>query len=129
VERLSSFTAVLDVFEASLDERRQPLSRRAWTVSATTPWRCRCRAGPPTATAKAVAAAASVAAVEPLAAASGAQAVASVLAEPQQEGAMRVVDAALVLLAEDGDFLVTSDPDDIVPLAAAHGRHVEIVPP
>jgi hypothetical protein len=40
-----------------------------------------------------------------------------------------VVDAALVLLAEDGDFLVTSDPDDIVPLAAAHGRHVEIVPP
>jgi hypothetical protein len=38
-----------------------------------------------------------------------------------------VVDAALVLLADDGDHIVTSDPDDIEPLAAATGRHVELV--
>jgi hypothetical protein len=39
-----------------------------------------------------------------------------------------VVDAALALLAEDGDQIVTSDPHDLEPLAAASGRHVEIVP-
>jgi hypothetical protein len=38
-----------------------------------------------------------------------------------------VVDAALVLLATDGDHIVTSDPDDLVPLARASGRHVEII--
>ena len=38
-----------------------------------------------------------------------------------------VIDAALVLLAQDGDRIVTSDPDDIAKLAAATGRHVEIV--
>lgn len=38
-----------------------------------------------------------------------------------------VIAAALVLLAEDGDFIVTSDPQDIEPLARASGRHVEIV--
>ena len=38
-----------------------------------------------------------------------------------------VVDAALVLLAADGDFLLTSDPDDLEPLAASAGLHVEIV--
>ena len=38
-----------------------------------------------------------------------------------------VVDAALVLLAHDGDRIVTSDPDDIAELAAATGRHVEVV--
>lgn len=39
-----------------------------------------------------------------------------------------VIDAALVLLAEDGDHIVTSDPDDLALLAGASGRHVEIVP-
>jgi hypothetical protein len=39
-----------------------------------------------------------------------------------------VADAALVLLARDGDMLLTSDPDDLVPLAAAAGLHVEVVP-
>lgn len=39
-----------------------------------------------------------------------------------------VVDAALVLLATDGDMLLTSDPDDLAPLAEAAGLHVEIVP-
>ena len=37
-----------------------------------------------------------------------------------------VIDAALVLLADDGDDIVTSDPDDIAPLAALAGRHVEL---
>jgi hypothetical protein len=39
-----------------------------------------------------------------------------------------VMDAALVLLAVDGDFFVTSDPDDLEPLAQAIGLHVDIVP-
>jgi hypothetical protein len=38
-----------------------------------------------------------------------------------------VIDAALVLLAHDGDRIVTSDADDIEPLAAASGRHVELI--
>lgn len=39
-----------------------------------------------------------------------------------------VVDAAVVLLAEDDDLILTSDPDELVALAAASGIHVEIVP-
>lgn len=38
-----------------------------------------------------------------------------------------VIDAALVLLAADGDVIVTTDPDDIEPLATASGRHVELI--
>jgi hypothetical protein len=38
-----------------------------------------------------------------------------------------VIDAALVLLAHDGDRIFTSDQTDIAELAAATGRHVEIV--
>jgi hypothetical protein len=38
-----------------------------------------------------------------------------------------VIDAALVLLAGDGDLIVTSDLDDIEKLAEVTGRHVEIV--
>jgi hypothetical protein len=38
-----------------------------------------------------------------------------------------VIDAALVLLAEDGDHVVTSDPGDLEPLAQASGRHVELI--
>jgi hypothetical protein len=38
-----------------------------------------------------------------------------------------VVDAALVLLAEDGDVIATSDPNDLEPLARAAGRHIELV--
>lgn len=38
-----------------------------------------------------------------------------------------VVDAALVALARDGDELVTSDPGDLVHLAAVAGTHVEII--
>lgn len=42
-------------------------------------------------------------------------------------GGTDVVDAALVLLAEDDDLIVTSDPVDLEHLAAASGRHVELV--
>ncbi len=40
-----------------------------------------------------------------------------------------VIDAALVLLARDGDEVVTVDLEDLTPLAAASGRHVEIIHP
>lgn len=40
-----------------------------------------------------------------------------------------VVDAALVLLAEDGDEIVTLDRRDIETLVAATDRHVELVRP
>lgn len=42
-------------------------------------------------------------------------------------GKRDVIDAALVLLAVDGDLIVTSDPDDLEPLALASGRHVELI--
>ncbi|MCC5952645.1 MAG: twitching motility protein PilT [Acidimicrobiia bacterium] len=38
-----------------------------------------------------------------------------------------VVDAAVVLLATDGDEIVTGDLEDLEQLAAASGRHVELV--
>ena len=39
-----------------------------------------------------------------------------------------VVDAAVVLLAADGDFILTSDPDHLSPLAASAGLDIDIVP-
>ncbi|MGH3766637.1 MAG: hypothetical protein ACRDS0_05690 [Pseudonocardiaceae bacterium] len=42
-------------------------------------------------------------------------------------GGSDVIDAAVVLLAADDDQILTSDPDDLVPLAAASGAHLEIV--
>jgi hypothetical protein len=38
-----------------------------------------------------------------------------------------VIDAALVLLADDGDDIVTSDADDLELLAGLLGRHVELL--
>ncbi len=38
-----------------------------------------------------------------------------------------VIDAALVLLAEDGDQIATSDPDDIAHLARAADLEVDII--
>lgn len=38
-----------------------------------------------------------------------------------------VIDAALVLLAADGDSILTSDPGDLEPLARAAGVHVDLV--
>jgi predicted GNAT family N-acyltransferase len=42
-------------------------------------------------------------------------------------GGSDVIDAAVVLLAYDGDDIVTSDTEDLQPLAAQLGRHVELV--
>jgi hypothetical protein len=39
-----------------------------------------------------------------------------------------IVDAALVALSRDGDRILTSDPDDLLRLATAASRDVEIVP-
>jgi hypothetical protein len=39
-----------------------------------------------------------------------------------------VVDAAIVDIADEGDTIVTGDPDDIVPLALESGRTIQIVP-
>lgn len=44
-------------------------------------------------------------------------------------GLSEVVDAALVLLATDGDDIVTSDLGDFHELAASSGRHVELIRP
>jgi hypothetical protein len=40
-----------------------------------------------------------------------------------------VIDAALVLLANDGDRIITSDPEDLAPLARAADLDVELVTP
>lgn len=40
-----------------------------------------------------------------------------------------VIDAALVVLAMDGDDIVTLDSDDFDVLATAAGRHVELIRP
>lgn len=44
-------------------------------------------------------------------------------------GSSDVIDAAVVLLAQDGDEIVTADHDDLEPLASALGRHVELIRP
>lgn len=38
-----------------------------------------------------------------------------------------VIDAAVVLLAGDGDWVLTSDPDDLHQLAAIAGTHFELI--
>ena len=42
-------------------------------------------------------------------------------------GMADVIDAAVVLLAGDGDVILTSDPEDLKALAEAAGVHVDIV--
>jgi hypothetical protein len=44
-------------------------------------------------------------------------------------GLFDVIDAAAVLLSNDGDEIITSDPDDLTHLARSTGRHVELVRP
>jgi hypothetical protein len=44
-------------------------------------------------------------------------------------GLSDVIDAAVVLLAADGDVIVTSDLGDLADLVAATGRHIELVRP
>jgi hypothetical protein len=38
-----------------------------------------------------------------------------------------VIDAAVVLLANDDDVIVTSDPDDLIPLIEALGREIDVI--
>jgi hypothetical protein len=40
-----------------------------------------------------------------------------------------LIDASIVLIAHDGDEIVTTDPVDLKPLAIASGRHVELIHP
>ena len=58
---------------------------------------------------------------EPLGRAAGQLLAASGLAD--------VIDAGIVLLANDGDEIVTVDREDLERLAAASGRHVEVIHP
>lgn len=44
-----------------------------------------------------------------------------------ETGLADVIDAAIVLLSNDGDDIVTSDHDDIAQLASAAGLHVELI--
>ena len=44
-------------------------------------------------------------------------------------GLSDVIDAAVVLLTQDGDELVTSDHDDLERLANAAGRHIDLIHP
>ena len=44
-------------------------------------------------------------------------------------GTSDVIDAAVVLLASDGDDIITSDPDDIAQLAITMDLHVELLRP
>jgi hypothetical protein len=46
----------------------------------------------------------------------------------KRAGASDVIDAALVLLAEDGDEIVTSDPDDLTVLTEHANLDVELYP-
>jgi uncharacterized protein YaiI (UPF0178 family) len=43
-------------------------------------------------------------------------------------GRRDVVDASVILLAGDGDIVVTSDPADLTALAAAAGLQIDLVP-
>lgn len=45
-----------------------------------------------------------------------------------RSGGADAIDAAIVCVAGDGDEILTSDPDDLRPLAEAAGLHVELVP-
>jgi len=42
-------------------------------------------------------------------------------------GQADVIDAAVILLAHDGDEIYTSDPDDLRALATAAGLHIDLI--
>ena len=44
-----------------------------------------------------------------------------------QTGTLDVIDAAVIAMSSDGDEIATSDPKDLVTLAAASGRLVELL--
>lgn len=43
-------------------------------------------------------------------------------------GVSDAIDAALVAMAEHGDEIITSDPDDLNVLVAASGRRINVIP-
>lgn len=43
-------------------------------------------------------------------------------------GTADAIDAAVICLAQDGDDILTSDPDDLLDLARTAGVHVELIP-
>lgn len=43
-------------------------------------------------------------------------------------GEVDVIDATVALLANDGDLILTSDPDDLRALVAATGTHADLLP-
>lgn len=45
-----------------------------------------------------------------------------------RSGLTDAIDAAVVVVAHEGDTIVTSDPDDIVTLVAAHPARVRVLP-
>lgn len=45
-----------------------------------------------------------------------------------RSGTADVIDAAIVMLADDGDEILTTDPDDLRALAVAAGCAIDIVP-
>jgi hypothetical protein len=45
-----------------------------------------------------------------------------------RSGLADAIDAAVVALAQHGDQIVTSDPDDLAALVAASGRRVDVIP-
>ncbi len=45
-----------------------------------------------------------------------------------RSGLSDAIDAALVALADHGDQVITSDPDDLAILAAASNRRIDVVP-
>ena len=44
-----------------------------------------------------------------------------------RSGRSDAIDAAVICLADDGDDVLTSDPDDLVALAAAGGSHLDLI--
>jgi hypothetical protein len=48
---------------------------------------------------------------------------------PGTAGQSDVIAAAVVLIGHDGDDIITSDPEDVRPLAAASARHGELIRP
>ena len=63
--------------------------------------------------------------IRPLDAALG-RAAGELLARAKQDD---VIDAAIVLMANDGDRIITSDPEGLAPLARAADLDVELVRP
>jgi hypothetical protein len=52
----------------------------------------------------------------------------AVVAQVSLTGGQDAIDASVVCLAQDGDDILTSDPDDLLALSRTAGVHVELIP-